>query len=499
MRAFTLTTAQSDRAAGVLLGHACGDALGAGYEFGPSLGDDVTVGMIGGGPFGWEPGEWTDDTQMAVPILEAAERAQREGVTLLDRLDDVARAWVDWATTAPDVGNQTRAVLSSARRAGSVDASLLAAESRRQHERTGHTAGNGSLMRTSPVALAYLGDDDAIAEAARTVSGLTHWDDDAGDACVLWCLAISHAVLTGELDLRRGLLRLPEPRRLLWEARIREAEAGRPLDFPRNGWVVHAFQAAWSAIVTTPVPQLDPSTDSFPAQHLRLALENVVRAGNDTDTVAAIAGQLLGARWGVSAIPAQWRRIVHGWPGLTGGQLAARGLALARGDAADTEWPAVERIDYAGWGARGRLAAHPYDEGLLLGDAGVLDQLPDGVDAIVSLCRVGMAVGRSVDAGCHVEVWLIDRPVSDENPNLDFVLADAADAIAALRRDGRTVLLHCVAAQSRTPTVAAAYSVRHLGRDAGSALDEVCAALPDPAPNTAFVAAVRRMTPASGA
>lgn len=499
MTARRLTTAQSDRAAGVLLGHACGDALGAGYEFGPPMPASTPVGMVGGGAFGWEPGEWTDDTQMAIPILEAAERAASEGLHLLDRLDDVAAAWIDWAGSAPDVGNQTRSVLSAALRTGRPTADTVAEQSRRLHERTGHTAGNGSLMRTSPVALAHLGDDDAIAVAARTVSSLTHWDDDAGDACVLWCLAISHAVLTGAVDLRRGLGWIPEERRTTWSGRIDEAENGRPTDFPRNGWVVHAFQEAWSAITTTPVPPLDTARGSFPAQHLRLTLETIVRAGRDTDTVAAIAGQLLGARWGSSAVPGEWRRILHGWPGLTGAALAARGLALARGGADSSGWPRTDRVDYAGWGARGRLAVHPHDSGLLLADAVTLDALPEGIDAVVSLCRVGTAVPAALPAGGHVEVWLIDRAEPEENPNLDFVLADAADTIAALRSQGRTVLLHCVAAQSRTPTVGAAYSVRHLGRPAASALDEVCAVLPDPQPNPAFAAAVRRMAPASSA
>ena len=494
-----LTTAQSDRAAGVLLGHACGDALGAGYEFRPAMAAGTPVGMVGGGAFGWEPGEWTDDTQMAVPILEAAERAASEGQELLERLDDVAAAWIHWAMTAPDVGNQTRSVLSAARQSGRPTAETVAVQSRRLHERTGHTAGNGSLMRTSPVALAYLGDDDAIAGVARVVSSLTHWDDDAGDACVLWCLAISHAVLTGELDLRRGLAWLPEERRTTWSDRIDEAESGRPTDFPRNGWIVHAFEEAWSAITITPVPPLDPARGSFPAQHLRLTLETIVRAGHDTDTVAAIAGQLLGARWGSSAVPGEWRRILHGWPHLTGADLASRGLTLARGGSDSSGWPRTDRVDYTDWGARGRLAVHSHDPGLLLGDAATLDAMPEGVDAVVSLCRVGTAVPAALPAGGHVEVWLIDRPAPEENPNLDFVLADAADTVAALRAQGRTVLLHCVAAQSRTPTVGAAYSVRHLGRPAGSALDEVCAVLPDPSPNAAFAAAVRRMAPASGA
>ena len=60
-------------------------------------------------------------------------------------------------------------------------------------------------MRTAPVALAYLDDEAALVEAARAVSELTHYDPEAGDACVLWCLAIRHAILTGELDARIGL------------------------------------------------------------------------------------------------------------------------------------------------------------------------------------------------------------------------------------------------------------------------------------------------------
>ena len=65
-------------------------------------------------------------------------------------------------------------------------------ESAALHKLTGRTAGNGSLMRTAPVALAYLDDEAALAEAARAVSELTHYDPEAGDACVLWCLAMRH-------------------------------------------------------------------------------------------------------------------------------------------------------------------------------------------------------------------------------------------------------------------------------------------------------------------
>jgi ADP-ribosylglycohydrolase len=167
-------------------------------------------------------------------------------------------------------------------------------------------------MRTAPVALAYLDDERALADAARVISKLTHYDPEAGDACVLWCCAIRHAVITGDINIRVGLKHVDEERRQLWIDRLDAAEKCHPSDFPNNGWVVSALQAAWSAIATTPVPVEDPTAGTFRVDHFRLALEAAVRAGNDTDTVAAIAGGLLGAAYGASAVPAEWRRVLHG-------------------------------------------------------------------------------------------------------------------------------------------------------------------------------------------
>ncbi len=304
-----LTTARIDRACGVLLATAAGDALGAPYEFQPARGKEKDVAMVGGGGFGWAPGEWTDDTSMAIAIAEVA-------ATGADLRDDAAQnaiveRWYGWSRSAKDVGVQTSNVLGALGAQG-VSAANAKDASRRLHERTGHTAGNGSLMRTAPVALAYLDDEAALVVAARAVSELTHFDPDAGDACVLWCCAIRHAVLTGALDVRIGLRHLDRGRRDLWSARIDAAESARPSEIPRNGWVVAALQAAWSAITTT------DTGEGLPADHLARGLDAAVRAGNDTDTVAAIAGGLLGAAYGASAVPAHWRRLLHGWPGLVG-------------------------------------------------------------------------------------------------------------------------------------------------------------------------------------
>ena len=114
-------------------------------------------------------------------------------------------------------------------------------------------------MRTAPLALAYLHDPDGLVEAALAVSALTHYDPEAGEACVLWCLAIRHAVLHGTLDgLGLALDWLPADRATVWAHRIAEAEAHPPWHFDRNGWVVQALQGAWSAITRTPDPRRQP-------------------------------------------------------------------------------------------------------------------------------------------------------------------------------------------------------------------------------------------------
>lgn len=472
---------RDDRIDGVLLATAAGDALGAPYEFQPPRGPELDVVMAGGGV--WEPGEWTDDTAMAVAIAEVA----ATGADLRDDAaqDAIVSRWLDWSRESKDVGVQTGSVLRSAAAGNGITAERARTEAALLHQQTGRSAGNGSLMRTAPVALAYLDDEDAMVDAARAISALTHYDPEAGDACVLWCSAIRHAVLTGELDIRVGLRHLDAAARAVWAERLDLAEVSRPADFPKNGWVVSALQAAWSAISTTPMPEDDPAVGVFRADHLRHALDAAVRAGFDTDTVAAIAGGLLGAAHGASAVPLEWRALLHGWPGHTARELTQLARSIAHGGKTD-------RFDgrYAGY-RTGALAPHPFDDKVLLGGIGALHDLPDQVDAVVSLCRIGDdAARRDIP---HVEVRLIDRPDADENPNLDFVLLEAVRAIERYRDDGRIVLVHCVEALSRTPTVGALYGARLRGVPADEALQAVCGMLPDASPNPAFREALHRI------
>jgi len=459
----TLTTIQRDRAIGAILGMACGDALGAPYEFKPPVSPEKEIVMKAGG--GWALGEWTDDTSMAIAIL----KPMSEGKYLREPgvMDSIVAAWSEWAKTAPDVGMQTRAVLSQA---ATADVAGVIAASKALHEKTGRTAGNGSLMRTSPVAIAALGSGMLTAELAIELSKLTHWDHDATHACILWCLAIRHAVSGGGLDIRAGLPYLESYSAQRWEDLISEAEANEPAYFAHNGWVVHAFQAAWSAIYRA---KNAPATMfRHEADRLAYGLEQAVRAGYDTDTVAAIAGSLLGAHYGYTAIPLTWRTKLHGWPGIGERQLVAMVNSALNRDEDINAWPNISHMDYSGWGLKERLFQHPGDPGLWLGGAGSLSKLPPEVTAVVSLCRMGRDdVPQHISE--RIEIMLLDEPSADKNLNLEFLLDDVAAAVAELRARGEVVFLHCVQAESRTPAVALAYSVNVLGRSFSEAKAEL--------------------------
>lgn len=491
----------NDRQTGVLVAAACADALGAGYEFGAPFSDDVPVEMRGQGAFA--PGEWTDDTAQLIAIALAA--ADGFALDTDEGLDAVAHNFLEWylsPASAKDIGIHTgevfREVTRHQRPGLARDMRETAEGKERRHPNS--SGGNGALMRTAPVALALGEDPDRMVRAAMQIAGMTHADDRSSQACAVWCLAIRQALITEDPADLDGLLartvaaialHLPEHADY-WTDMLEEAHGSRPRDYfparPNNGYSVTALQAAWAAIASTPVPV------SRPGEHLRLAVEAAVRGGGDTDTVACIAGAVLGALWGASAVPQEWRRQVFGWPDMRDRNLVELADAIRNGRR--DEWPQADHVDYAGWTKRFERVPHPHDAGVLLSGAAaaqgeiVIDGPP--ITAVVSLCRMGR---RDLDhfglaPGSAVEVWLVDE--DHANANLDLVLRDAAAAVAAFRSEGKRVLLHCVESASRTPTVAATYAVRHLGIDPEMALADVLNALPHARPRAEFLAAVRR-------
>ncbi|HZJ52183.1 MAG TPA: hypothetical protein VFF07_15410 [Actinomycetota bacterium] len=132
---------------------------------------------------------------------------------------------------------------------------------------------------------------------------------------------------------------------------------------------------------------------------------------------------------------------------------------------------------------------------VLIGDAAGLEAVSDKADAVLSLCRMGTD-DWGKGAGEHHEVWLVDSADDKDNPNLDFVLHDLAEWIAERRDEDRTVFVHCVRAENRTPTVAAAYLAERLGVSGEEALERVVPLLPHAHPSRTFSKALDRIWPA---
>jgi ADP-ribosyl-[dinitrogen reductase] hydrolase len=188
--------------------------------------------------------------------------------------------------------------------------------------------------------------------------------------------------------------------------------------------------------------------------------------------------------------------VIFGWPGYRARDLVRLGLHSARrgvGEESDDAlgWLGGARVSYGG---TRMLVPHPRDPGVLLSTVEALDALPAGVTAVVSLCRLGgeQVPATGIPAENHVGVWLIDDAVP-HNPHLEYVLDDAARAVAQLGDAGETVLLHCVRAASRTPVVAARYSVVRGGAGPDEALAEVVRALPSADVHEALAAGLRRL------
>ncbi|MFG3496725.1 ADP-ribosylglycohydrolase family protein [Streptomyces sp. NPDC047886] len=284
------------RAVGAVVGSAVGDALGAPFEFGPPGAfsarfpdrrpDAANPGgeMCGGG--GWDPGEATDDTQMAVHVAESL--IERDGLDL----PDVFARFQRWAASEPkDIGLQTEDVLTNG-----MPWDLAAAAHFQVNRRA---AGNGALMRatTSAVYFARSG-RAATMDAARRIAALTHGDRAAWEGT-----AVFHELLRVALAGGDPLAALPDTLALVHpDHRERYATVLAPHWHPDlatefNGAVWPCLASAVWALRTT----------GCYADAVRAAID----LGGDTDTVAAVTGGLAGAVHGFDGIPPHWTEPLH--------------------------------------------------------------------------------------------------------------------------------------------------------------------------------------------
>ncbi len=293
-------TKVQDRARGCAVGAATGDALGMPLEFGPqrtpdNLVREMTAGRLPAGTF-------TDDTEMALALAESM-LAHRP----LDAAD-LARRFAMWLQSdPPDVGNHTRSVLYLIAAGIPWQEAVSVVQGRHPD-----SAGNGSVMRCWPVALAHPPvpvtnglNLDALLAASRLQSQVTHPHPDCqvGSAFVN---ATIYALLQGMAPDKAVAWALdaaavPEPLRS-----VIDAAPHRQRDVLENsGWVRHTIESAvWGLL----------GTASFEE-----AVVQVVNLGRDADTAGAVVGALAGAAYGLSNVPARWLQALRGeWPPRSG-------------------------------------------------------------------------------------------------------------------------------------------------------------------------------------
>jgi ADP-ribosyl-[dinitrogen reductase] hydrolase len=277
-----------ERYHGALLGLAVGDAVGTTVEFSPRSTFPPVTDMTGGGPFHLAPGQWTDDTSMALCL--AASLVEKGDFDARDQMDRYC-AWMQHGYMSStgscfDIGVTTSAALRN----------YLKSQEPYSGSTDPRASGNGSLMRLAPVPMFYYPDIAAAIRLSGESSRTTHAAPECVDACRYFAFLLCQA-FTGQE--KEALLALPEdaPFNPPLAPKIAALATGDYQSKPRdrivgNGYVVNSLEAALWSFATT---------DSY-----QDAILTAVNLGDDADTTAAICGQIAGAYYGVSAIPATW-------------------------------------------------------------------------------------------------------------------------------------------------------------------------------------------------
>lgn len=322
---------QLDRAVGAVVGSAVGDALGAPLEFTRPRradGSDWIRDMVGGGAFGWKPGETTDDTSMMRCVLEM----YLENEARYDQ-DTLVRKFLQWfESRPPDVGSWTSFALRTWQGSGLVG---IGKELKREgthcykpryrshnpvkkawEESNSTHASNGGVMRCIPTALVHTPSMQKMLLDAKAICEDTH----PAPACVASCQAVvwMAAKLIRDLDKpRSGKMRGPkrgaytiyevwaDVMRVVLDLGVPELYEGLR-EAPSLPW--GAWTNSGSSVGTT----VSAFACLLQATSFEQGLVALVNRGNDADTAGAVAGGMLGARFGYSTIPQRWLKALVG-------------------------------------------------------------------------------------------------------------------------------------------------------------------------------------------
>ena len=310
-----------DRFRGCLLGLAAGDALGTTLEFKSPCTFEPIHDMVGGGPFRLEPGQWTDDTSMALCLAESL--IKRGEFDPKDQMERYVRWRYEGYLSSNgkffDIGITTDDALSRFINTGEPYSGSTASD----------TAGNGSLMRLAPVPMYYAGNADEAIERSADSSRTTHGATEAIDACCYFA-----GLLVGALNgVDKGTLLSPGycPIDGLWETRplapkIAEVAGGsfkrrNPPDcfFSDTSYVSDSTRQSLKSEsdegareirgTTYVVESLEAALWAFhKSTNFREGALLAANLGHDADTTPAIYGQIAGAYYGYDAIPEEWRK-----------------------------------------------------------------------------------------------------------------------------------------------------------------------------------------------
>ena len=282
------------RALGALVGLAVGDALGTTNEFQPAGSFEPITGMVGGGVFGLEPGQWTDDTSMALCLADSLlAQGRYDSFDVMERYERwYSEGYRSSTGVCFDIGNQVSRALWDFRANPRVPVDAVRTTS----------AGNGAIMRLAPMVIAGFRSRSPreVVATARLSARETHFSVEAEAATEVFAALLVGALLgwspeqimdvswasTGAaFDEMASRVISSDPQvRASWEAET-------------SGYIVNGLRLAVHGLLDFP---------SF--KDATLAIANM---GGDTDTNAAIYGQLGGAFYGVEAIPASWRTTLY--------------------------------------------------------------------------------------------------------------------------------------------------------------------------------------------
>lgn len=273
-----------DRCLGCILGLATGDAVGTTLEFKRRDTYEHITDMVGGGPFSLPVGAWTDDTSMALCL--ATSLLEKNNFNAADQMERYLRweqqGYLSSTGECFDIGGTVSQALDIFAKTGEANAGSTAA----------NAAGNGSLMRLSPVVAFYYPDKEKVLHYSRESSRTTHGADECLDACSIFSELLFRAIQGANKSDILSTVNLDASSDYVNRIANMEFKNLTRDQIKGSGYVMESLEAAlWCFF----------KTDCF-----KDAILLAANLGDDADTTAAICGQIAGAHYGLSGIPKEW-------------------------------------------------------------------------------------------------------------------------------------------------------------------------------------------------